>query len=87
MGGTDPPSPYISTHTSLVYRIAGAVCQSLLIANNPAGPKTRSFHSQCGTYAELQENSGAFAEFLQTFASENNSGIFSFYRFEVKLTN
>jgi len=30
--------------------------------------------SECGTYAELQENSGAFAEFLQTYASENNSG-------------
>lgn len=30
--------------------------------------------SECGTYSELQENSGAFAEFLQTYASANNSG-------------
>ena len=28
---------------------------------------------QCGTYSELLANSGAFAEFLQTYASENHS--------------
>jgi len=29
--------------------------------------------SECGTYSELLANSGAFAEFLQTYASENHS--------------
>ena len=28
---------------------------------------------QCGTYSELLANSGAFAEFLHTYASENHS--------------
>ena len=30
---------------------------------------------QEGTYAELLKNSGAFADFLQTYSSEENSGL------------
>ena len=34
---------------------------------------TCHYSLQCGTYSELLANSGAFAEFLQTYASENQS--------------